>query len=57
MLNRLKVEHEDENVYLSSIVDEAIRCYYGFIFSGNLGKETAAQEMNRDNVSNDSTTI
>jgi hypothetical protein len=34
MLNRLKAEHEDEDedVYLSSIVDEAIRYYYeGFL--------------------------
>ena len=28
MLNKLKAEHEDENVYLSSIVDEAIRYYF-----------------------------
>jgi hypothetical protein len=33
MLNRLKAEHQDENVYLSSIVDEAIRYY----FEGVLG--------------------
>jgi hypothetical protein len=26
------VEHEDENVYLSSIVDEAVRRYYEFVF-------------------------
>ena len=32
MLNRLKAEHEDENVYLSSIVDEALRFYYGHVF-------------------------
>ncbi|ERI89384.1 hypothetical protein HMPREF1982_04735 [Clostridiales bacterium oral taxon 876 str. F0540] len=29
MLNRLKAEHENENIYLSSIADEAIRVYYG----------------------------
>jgi hypothetical protein len=29
LLNKLKGEHENENVYLSSIVDEAIRFYYG----------------------------
>jgi hypothetical protein len=29
MLNKLKAEHENENVYLSSIVDEVIRFYYG----------------------------
>lgn len=28
MLNKLKAEHENENIYLSSIVDEAIRFYY-----------------------------
>jgi hypothetical protein len=33
MLNKLKAEHEDENVYLSSIVDEAIRHYFEFIFN------------------------
>jgi hypothetical protein len=32
MLNRLKAEHEDENVYLSSIVDEAVRWYYEVVF-------------------------
>ena len=32
MLNRLKAEHEDENVYLSSIVDEAFKFYYWYIF-------------------------
>ena len=32
MLNRLKDEHVDENVYLSSIVDEALRFYYGHVF-------------------------
>jgi hypothetical protein len=32
ILNRLKAEHEDENVYLSSIVDEAVMWYYGFVF-------------------------
>jgi len=32
MLNRLKAEHVDENVYLSSIVDEALRFYYGHVF-------------------------
>ncbi|MBL4934236.1 hypothetical protein JK636_00535 [Clostridium sp. YIM B02515] len=33
MLNKLKAEHEDENVYLSSILDEAVRHYYEFVFS------------------------
>lgn len=33
MLNKLKAEHEDENVYLSSILDVAIRHYYEFVFS------------------------
>ena len=28
MLNKLKAEHPDENVYLSTIVDEALRHYY-----------------------------
>lgn len=32
MLNKLKAEHEDENVYLSSILDEAVRRYYEFVF-------------------------
>lgn len=31
LLNKLKAEHENENVYLSSIVDEAIRYYYGHV--------------------------
>jgi hypothetical protein len=34
MLNRLKAEHEDENAYLSSIVDEALRFYYKHVFEG-----------------------
>ncbi|MDF2591990.1 MAG: hypothetical protein K0S75_1456 [Clostridia bacterium] len=33
MLNKLKAEHEDENVYLSSILDEAIRRYFEFVCS------------------------
>jgi hypothetical protein len=33
MLNKLKAEHEDENVYLSSILDEAVRHYFEFVFS------------------------
>lgn len=32
LLNRLKAEHENENAYLSSIVDEAIRHYYKQVF-------------------------
>jgi hypothetical protein len=32
MLNKLKAENEDENVYLSSIGDEAVRFYYDFVF-------------------------
>jgi hypothetical protein len=32
LLNRLKAEHENENAYLSSIVDEAIRHYYKHFF-------------------------
>jgi hypothetical protein len=35
MLNRLKAEHEFENVYLSSIADQAIRHYYEYVFKGN----------------------
>lgn len=27
LLNKLKAEHEDENVYLSTIIDEALRFY------------------------------
>ena len=34
MLNRLKAEHEDANAYLSSIVDEALRYYYGHVLGG-----------------------
>jgi hypothetical protein len=37
MLNRLKAEHEDENVYLSSIVDDGIRYYYGWVFRRDAG--------------------
>jgi hypothetical protein len=40
ILNRLKAEHEDENVYLSSIVDEAIRYYYGGVFNRKAGAES-----------------
>jgi hypothetical protein len=40
MLNRLKAEHEDENVYLSSIVDEAIRYYYEGVFNRKAGAES-----------------
>jgi hypothetical protein len=40
MLNKLKAEHEDENVDLSSIVDEAIRYYYGGVFSGSTAMES-----------------
>ena len=32
MLNKLKAEHEDENVYLSSIVYKTVRHYHEFIF-------------------------
>jgi hypothetical protein len=35
MLNRLKAENQDENVYLSSIVEEAIRYYYRHILYEN----------------------
>ena len=31
LLNKLKGEHENENFYLSSIVDEAIQFYYGHV--------------------------
>ena len=33
MLNKLKAEHPDVNVYLSTIVDEAIRHYYEAVFN------------------------
>ena len=33
MLNKLKAEHPDENVYLSTIVDEALRHYYAAVFN------------------------
>ena len=36
MLNRLKAEHEDANAYLSSIVDDALRFYYGHVLGGKL---------------------
>lgn len=35
MLNQIKAEHQYENVYLSSIVDDAIRYYYQYIINGN----------------------
>jgi hypothetical protein len=43
MMNRLKAEHEDENVYLSSIVDEAIRYYYEGVFNGRAAAEVPPQ--------------
>jgi hypothetical protein len=36
MLNRLKAEHEDENTYLSSIVDDGIRHYFEGFGAGKL---------------------
>lgn len=45
MLNRLKAEHRDENAYLSSIVDEAIRHYYEHIFNENTSLKEAAEVM------------
>lgn len=33
MLNEIKAAHEDVNVYMNTIVDEAIRHYYSFLFS------------------------
>jgi hypothetical protein len=33
MLNMIKAEHPDENVYLSSILDEALRHYYDHILT------------------------
>jgi hypothetical protein len=35
MINQIKAEHQYENVYLSSIVDDAIRYYYQYIINGN----------------------
>jgi hypothetical protein len=32
MLNEIKASHPDVNVYMNSIVDEAIRYYYGDLF-------------------------
>lgn len=32
MLNEIKAAHADVNVYMNTIVDEAIRYYYGFLF-------------------------
>jgi hypothetical protein len=32
MLNEIKAAHPDVNVYMNTIVDEAIRYYYGFLF-------------------------
>jgi hypothetical protein len=33
MLNEIKASHPDVNVYMNSIVDEAIRHYHSFIFN------------------------
>ncbi|MFL0248110.1 hypothetical protein [Candidatus Clostridium stratigraminis] len=32
MLNEIKAAHPDVNVYMNTIVDEAIRYYHGFLF-------------------------
>jgi hypothetical protein len=32
MLNKIKAEHPDENIYLSTIIDEALRHYYNHVF-------------------------
>lgn len=32
MLNEIKAAHPDVNVYMNTIVDEAIRYYYSFLF-------------------------
>jgi hypothetical protein len=37
MLNEIKAGHKDVNVYMNSIVDEAIRWYYGHLFGEGKG--------------------
>jgi hypothetical protein len=34
-LNKLKAKNEDKNVYLGSLVDEAVRYYFDFVFNKN----------------------
>lgn len=36
MLSKIKVIHQDDNVYLNTIVDEAIRYYYEYLKSTNV---------------------
>ena len=36
MLNEIKASHHDVNVYMNTIVDEAIRYYYEFGLKGNV---------------------
>ena len=35
MLNELKAKHPNENIYLSTIVDKALRHYHEYIFKEN----------------------
>jgi hypothetical protein len=37
MLNKIKAGHMDVNVYMNSIVNEAIRWYYGYLFGDGKG--------------------
>lgn len=39
MLNEIKAAHPDVNVYMNTIVDEAIRHYYSYIFEKGYVKE------------------
>ena len=36
MLSKIKVIHNDDNVYLNTIVDEAIRYYYEYLKNSNV---------------------
>jgi hypothetical protein len=40
MLNEIKAAHPDVNVYMNTIVDEAIRYYYSFLFEKEKNKLT-----------------
>jgi hypothetical protein len=40
MLNEIKAAHDDVNVYMNTIVDEAIRYYYSFLFEKEKNKLT-----------------
>jgi hypothetical protein len=48
MLNKLKSEHENENVYLSSIVDMALKFYYRHVLGENGKVDNAKVSSNAD---------